>query len=294
MVRLPRLVSLALILMFAALPARADDLRTIVAGLGGDGFVAKEKAVVALGKLGDPRAVPILQALGEDRLRKASDGRIVIVAVGRETTKLSDAATGQELPDLAPDALDRIIVNNRLRGAIEGALGALTLFSPDRGARLAAAQDALRHPSAETVALLDKAIAAEQDSEIRAAMQRSLFGAHLFAGSKEERLAAIRALSTATDPQVKNLIDACLCRLCRAATVPRLSAVGVDRRLSRRRGAGCLPVRRHVRRRARTLPDPLSLWPAARNPAGQLGRQPDPAADGALDLRLAEQGGGEP
>src|SRR5437667_1444078 len=203
-----RLAALALILLFAALPARAEDLAAIVAGLGGASFADKEKAIVALGRLGDPRAVPILQALGDDRLRKAPNGRIVIVAAGRETTKLSDAATGQELPDLAPDSLDRIIVNNRLRGAIEGALGALTLFSPDREARLVAAQDALRHPSAETVALLDKAIATEQDPEIRAAMQRSLFGARLFSGSKEERLAAIRALSTATDPQVKNLIDA--------------------------------------------------------------------------------------
>jgi urea transport system permease protein len=207
-IRLLRFALLALILLIAALPARAEDLAAIVAGLGGASFADKEKAIVALGKLGDPRAVPILQALGDDRLRKAPDGRIVIIAAGRETTRLSDAATGQELPDLAPDSLDRIIVNNRLRGGIEGALGALTLFSPDREARLAAAQDALRHPSADTVTLLDKAIATERDPEIRAAMQRSLFGARLFSGSKEERLAAIRALSGATDPQVKNLIDA--------------------------------------------------------------------------------------
>jgi urea transport system permease protein len=197
-----------ILLLFAALPARAEDLAAIVAGLGGAGFADKEKAIIALGRLGDPRAVPILQALGDDRLRKAPDGHIVIVTSLGGATRLADAATGQELPDLAPDSLDRIIVNNRLRGAIEGALGALTLFSPDREARLAAAQDALRHPSADTVGLLDKAIATEQDSEIRAAMQRSLFGARLFSGSKEERLAAIRALSTATDPQVKNLIDA--------------------------------------------------------------------------------------
>jgi urea transport system permease protein len=203
-----RFVSLMILLLFAALPARAEDLAAIVAGLGGAGFADKEKAIIALGKLGDPRAVPILQALGDDRLRKAPDGHIVIVTSLGGATRLADAATGQELPDLAPDSLDRIIVNNRLRGAIEGALGALTLFSPDREARLAAAQDALRHPSADTVGLLDKAIATEQDSEIRAAMQRSLFGARLFSGSKEERLAAIRALSTATDPQVKNLIDA--------------------------------------------------------------------------------------
>ena len=69
--------------MLLALPARADDFAAAVAGLGGDGFAAKEKAIVALGKLGDPRAVPILQALGDDRLRRAADGRIVVVTTGR-------------------------------------------------------------------------------------------------------------------------------------------------------------------------------------------------------------------
>ncbi|HVH82582.1 MAG TPA: urea ABC transporter permease subunit UrtB, partial [Stellaceae bacterium] len=81
------------------------------------------------------------------------------------------------------------------------------LFSPDRTTRLGAAQDALRHPSAETAALLEKALSTEQDPDIRAAIQRSLSASRLFAGSKEERLAAIHALGAATDPQVKNLLD---------------------------------------------------------------------------------------
>ncbi|MBV9964999.1 MAG: urea ABC transporter permease subunit UrtB [Alphaproteobacteria bacterium] len=206
-VRLFRLAALVLILLVVALPAWAEDLATVVAGLGGDSFVAKEKAVVALGKTGDQRAVSVLKALGEDRLRKTSDGRVVIAEGSGRSAKLTDAVTGQPVTDIPADSLDRIIVNNRLRGAIEAALGSLTLLSSDRPARLAAAQDALRHPSAETVTLLEKALATEQDPEIRAAMQRSLAGSQLFAGSKEERLAAIRALGTATDPQVKNLLD---------------------------------------------------------------------------------------
>jgi|HubBroStandDraft_4_1064222.scaffolds.fasta_scaffold00314_18 urea transport system permease protein len=206
--RLFRLAALALLLLLAvALPAQADDLAEAVAGLGGASFAEKEKAIIALGTLGDPRAVPILHALGDDRLRKAPDGRVLILDTVGGTTKLSDAATGQEISGVEADSLDRIIVNNRLRGAIDAALGALTLFSPERDARLAAAQDALRHPSAATMALLDKALAVEQDSEIRAAMQQSLSAARLFTGSKEERLAAIRALGTTTDPQVKNLLD---------------------------------------------------------------------------------------
>jgi urea transport system permease protein len=207
MLRFPRLVWLALIFFIAAAPAQAEDFAAIVAGLAGDSFAVKEKGVTALGKSGEVRAVAILQALGSDRLRKTTDGRVVIVDGVGVGAKVSDAATGQAVTDIAPDSLDRIIVNNRLRGAIEAALGALTLFSPDRGARFAAAQDALRHPSAQTALLLEKALTAEQDPEIRATMQRSFAASQLFAGSKEERLAAIRALGTATDPQVKNLLD---------------------------------------------------------------------------------------
>src|SRR5260370_11389196 len=116
------LAALLLILTLAALPARAEELAEVVAGLGGDGFAAKEKAIVALGKLGDPRAVPILQALSEDRLRRAPDGRVVLVAPAGRTTKPVAAARRHELSDVAPDSLERIIGNNRLPGPIEASL----------------------------------------------------------------------------------------------------------------------------------------------------------------------------
>src|SRR5829696_9184724 len=147
-VHLLRLAALALILAFMIVPARADDFAAAAAGLAGASFTEKEKAIIALGKLGDPRAVPVLQALRDDRLRRASDGRVVIVAAAGGTAKLIDPASGQEIAGLAPDGLDRILVNNRLRGAIDAALGSLTLFSPDPGVRLAAVQEALKRPSA--------------------------------------------------------------------------------------------------------------------------------------------------
>src|SRR5215510_11997832 len=82
-----RLSGLVLIILLTADTARADDLGPILAGLGGDSFAAKEKAVVALAKSGDPRAVAILQSLSSDRLRKAPDGRIVILEGPGATTK---------------------------------------------------------------------------------------------------------------------------------------------------------------------------------------------------------------
>ena len=90
---------------------------------------------------------------------------------------------------------------------MEAALGGLTLFSPDRDTRLAAARDALKHPSPESGDRLKKAIAAEQDGEVKAAMQKSLFAAQLLNGSKEEQLAAIKEIAGDTDPRIENLLD---------------------------------------------------------------------------------------
>ena len=205
--RLVGFAGLILLMVAGAAPASADDFAALVGGLAGDSFAEKQRAVVALGTLGDARAIPILQALADERLLKGSDARIAISATDGGTARVRDAVTGADIPDIDLPGFGRIIVNNRLRGAIKVALGALTLFSSDPADRLAAAQDALRHPSAEEAALLEKAIAAEQNSDIRAAMQQSLAAARLVSGSKQERLAAIQALSTTTDPQIKNLLE---------------------------------------------------------------------------------------
>ena len=196
-----------MLLLVDAVPAVADDFAALVGGLAEGSFADKEKAVTALGTQGDPRTVSLLQALTDGRLLRGADGRVVVSETASGTTRLRDSITGEDIAGIEPDSLGRIIVNNRLRGAIEGALAALTLFSTDPVARLAAAQGSLRHPSAAEAALLERAIATEQDPEIRTAMQLSLSAARLVSGSKEERLAAIRALSTTTDPQIKNLLD---------------------------------------------------------------------------------------
>jgi urea transport system permease protein len=201
-VHLAWLAVISLILLAAAFPARADEFATLVSALGADSFVEKAQAITALGKLGDGRAVAVLTALNDGRLLKVPDGRVMV----SDATKLIDPLTGADVPELKADALDRIRVNNRLRGIIEGALGGLTLFSADPAARLGAARDALRYPSADEAALLEKAIAAEKDSEIRAAMEQSLAAARLVSGAKRERLAAARTLGTTTDPQIKNLL----------------------------------------------------------------------------------------
>jgi urea transport system permease protein len=202
-VRVLRLAAFVLLAIAGTTSARADEFSTLLSDLASSSFADKERAVIALGRLGDERAVGVMTALKDGRLIKAPDGRILV----SDATRLTDPVTGADVSGVAGDTADRIRVNNRLRGAIEGALGELTLFSSDPVARLAAAQDALRHPFADQAARLEKGIAAEKDPAIRAAMEQSLLASRLFAGTSAEKLAAVRALGTTTDPQIKNLLD---------------------------------------------------------------------------------------
>ena len=194
MVRRFRLAGVVVILLTLAMPAQAEDFAALVEGLATDGFAAEQQAVAALGRLGDTRAVRILKALRNSRLLKGPDGRVLISETAGDKPLLVDAVTGAAVAGLDPDSLDNVLVNDRLRGDIDGALGALMLFSPDPGNRLAAARDAVHHPSAESAARLTKALAIEKQSDIRAAMEWALSAARLFAGTEAQRLAAISKL----------------------------------------------------------------------------------------------------
>jgi urea transport system permease protein len=194
-------------LLGAARPIFAQDLPALIAALGADDFDGRIQAVDALGAFGDGRAVPALQALNDGNLyTTTAEKRVVIAAEQGAGYQLTDPITLAPLGEAASGAVEKIRVNNRLRGSIAGALSRLMLFSPNREDRLAAARDALKHGSAEAAETLEKALAAEKDDELRATMQSSLFGIRLNAGTPEQRIAAIKGLAGSNDPEVRSLL----------------------------------------------------------------------------------------
>ena len=201
-----RLLVALMALAAAASAAAAAELSELVEQLGSDDFSAKIEAVQALGALGDGRAVVALRALGDGALYTTADHKVVIAEPAGDAFKLFDPISRAPLGTARSDALDKVRVNNRLRGTIDAALGSLTLFSDDPQARLAAAQDAVKHPPADGGAALEKVLAAEKDPQIRQALAVALAAARLGSGSKEQRLAAIAELATSSDPQIRGLL----------------------------------------------------------------------------------------
>ena len=198
---------LALVLLALGLPAaRAQTFEALVQQLGGDSFESKLQAVAGLASLGDGRAVAVLRALGDGNLYSTEDHRIVIAEGSGNTLRLVDPASGGALGERPAAELEKVRVNNRLRGAIEAALGSLTLFSDRAADRLAAAQDALKHPPADGGAALARALAAEKSDEVRKALRLALAAARLGTGERDQRLAAVAELGATSDPQIRSLL----------------------------------------------------------------------------------------
>jgi urea transport system permease protein len=203
---LRRLLLTLIVLLATAASALADDLHNLIDRLGSESFADKEQAVTALGELGDGRAIPALKALSDGLLYRTGDQHAVLVEESGDAYKLFDPVDHAPLGEAKGSAIDKVRVNNRLRGSITGALSRLMLVSANRDDRLNAAHDALKHLSSESAAGLERALQQEKDPEVRQAVTLALSAARLSTGTAEQRIAAISALTRSSDPEIRSLL----------------------------------------------------------------------------------------
>ena len=174
--RLIQLVALFLALALSSFPATAqvDDatLKPLVDALAPGNFKDREAAAAALAATEDPRAVPVLNTLlsGDLYVVKAT-GQVVFVKAAGASLALTDPVTGAAAGEIAKGDAEKIKVNNGLRRGLRTIIGQMTLLSDDRGVRLSAAQSVLRDANPDNLELLQSAIAAETDPQIKTVME---------------------------------------------------------------------------------------------------------------------------
>ncbi|WP_422001978.1 urea ABC transporter permease subunit UrtB [Reyranella sp.] len=201
--------------------ALAADLSALVNNLTTGGFSDRETAIAALAASGDPRAAPILRALGAGQLYvRTADKVVVIASPDGNQLALVEAVTGKPAGTAPEAALERVRVNNRLRGVIEAAVGSLTLMSPDARVRREAADSLFKRPDPAALGALDAAIAAEKDAGVKTALNEARAAVVLVSdASKEQKLQALEvvrkrgnsdalsvlqaAVNRSSDPEVK-------------------------------------------------------------------------------------------
>lgn len=193
-----------LFLLAAVVPsmAQTDPLQRLVEALPKGGYAERERIILDLAGTGDPRAADVLDALGKGDLYTLKDNGAVgavgavVVATGRgNSLETIDPLTGKALGTADKSRLDKIRVNNRLRRAIDSAVGQLTLMGKDPATRLAAAQSMLKTADPAAIKMLDTAIAQEDDARVKIAMEQVRAAALLKSDATlENKIAAIETL----------------------------------------------------------------------------------------------------
>ena len=187
-------------LAFASLAAHAAlDPRLLQQLATGDGD-EKSTAVNALVATGDARAAVVLKALLDGELQVAN-GRVLVVKGDAAT----EAATGAEAKPL-PESRDDVVVNNRLRGEVEGALAALRLTSADLTQRAAAIRELSANVDPSLRPLVLKALAAEKDPDLQASLGMIAASLDLKSDDAAVRLAAVQRLADSRQPATKTLL----------------------------------------------------------------------------------------
>jgi len=161
---------------------------------------AKVKAIGALAASDDPAALPLLQSLQNGEVQTAGD---VVLRV--KDGAAIDLVTGSKVDPL-PESRDVVVLNNRVRRELATAISALQLVSTDSATRLAAAKALQSGADEEMLPVIQRALAKEQDAEIKSLLTLTQATVQLASSDKPTRLGAIRALSESRDPNTKKLL----------------------------------------------------------------------------------------
>jgi urea transport system permease protein len=174
----------------------------------------QEAAAVALGKTGDRKILPLLEALREGSvyLRPLPAGKKETVIVGDKVSEGDKTlvplftAYGRE-PIVGPDGkpllaelstLEEVSTGRRLRVAIRPLIDAFSgqsdLANPDPATRRAAATKMGYTGDGGTLSILETALSKESDRWVRFALQEAAALIRLRVGTETERVAAAQAL----------------------------------------------------------------------------------------------------
>ena len=147
----------------------------------------------------DPQLAAYVEALLADEVRVA--GSKVYLVRGAASTLVGSGAAAP-----LPEGAEEVVNNNRMRQALEGALAAFRLGSPDREVRAKAVADLRDVIDEGLVPLLEQAASAETDERLKADLAMLKAKALIGSADAARRLAAAELLAGSQDPAVRSLL----------------------------------------------------------------------------------------
>ncbi len=185
----------------------ANDFESALKDLGNKSRSKIKIAVKLLGDMGNPAALPALEALRNKRLQVSEGGALIILDESGDQGH--DALSGKQV-DLNSLKLRTPRINNSVRRVLSVAIGKLQLTSDDSDVRLAAAKELLKRPSSGLVVLVENALAKESDDEVREIFLLVLAKEGLNSDDKKKRLQSLKTIKEIGNNDFKTDLEALL------------------------------------------------------------------------------------
>ncbi|MFC3286282.1 urea ABC transporter permease subunit UrtB [Litchfieldella rifensis] len=198
-----------LLCLLACLPslAMAQDERAtaVLDALDVTSYAAKGQAIETLAGSGDERTRHWLEALLDGKLQRHKEsGRFVVVLENRgRHWPVEDALTGEDLGKMSRRELDRIGINNALRGQLQSTLAVLDLRVDDVEARRDAAARLVGEVDDELAGPLAEVLEDERNADVRRYLGHALAIHRLEQGD----LSAVEALAGSLDSKVRAALN---------------------------------------------------------------------------------------
>jgi urea transport system permease protein len=178
---------------------------SLIKQLGSEENDTKIEAIRKIAESGDVAAIALLQAMLDGELAVAGDGATLIV----NSSGAIDAVSGKKI-DPAPEDAQPVSINNRVRRAVGSVLAALKLSAPDRKVRLAAVKNLQANADENLLPTLERALAKEQDAEIKSIIALTQAEIHLKSKDPNARLSAVKALAESANPNTRSVLSVML------------------------------------------------------------------------------------
>ena len=169
-------------------------------------FDATDAGIAEVAASGDPRATVIIEALKEEWLYFSAEQKAVYIK--DPAGKLSAAATGAPIAGDGPADLAVVDINNRIRRAIDAAIGGLTLQVRDPDKRFDAAQAVFKSREENVLPAIEAALEKEADPRVKQALIEARAAIHLMSedASEADKIAAVAMVRARGDQEALNLL----------------------------------------------------------------------------------------
>lgn len=185
-----------------ALPTFAADFESLVGDLDGRSYSAKKKAIARLQELDDPRLLPTFIAMSEGLLySQKADDRLVTIKPMENGVEITDIIDQTVIGIVNERSLNKVKINNSVRGALRTAIASIQLSAKDKGLRLQSARDLIKTPDDDLREVIVNAIEKEKLSAVKAEMQVALGMIDIHSDDQATRKNAVIYLANSYTPE---------------------------------------------------------------------------------------------